>query len=76
VTPAARTTSFSANVPDGVFIAPAGLAPRILIGKHKIEIAAWHASSRTKVGSGSDVATRPARAYLDVVTHALTLNAQ
>src|SRR4029453_11585427 len=42
----ANTTN--ANVPDGVFIAPAGLTPGVLIGKHKIKIAAWRASSRTK----------------------------
>ena len=32
---AARISSFNANVPDGVFIAPAGLTLHILIGKHK-----------------------------------------
>ncbi len=64
---AARITSFNANVPDWVFIAPAGLTLRILIGKHKVKGAGQHSS---------DAAARPVRAHLDVVTRALRLNAQ
>jgi hypothetical protein len=40
VTLAARIPSFNAKVPDGVFIAPAGLTPCTLIGKHKVKGAA------------------------------------
>jgi hypothetical protein len=47
--------------------APARLTPRILIGKHKVNVAAQHSS---------DAAARPVRACLDVATRALTLNAQ
>jgi hypothetical protein len=36
----ARIPSFDADVPQGVFIAPARLTPRILVGKHKIKGAA------------------------------------
>jgi hypothetical protein len=45
---AARIPNFNANVSDGVFIAPAGLTPCALIGKHKVKVAAQHASSREK----------------------------
>src|SRR4029077_19683683 len=41
---AARIRSFNANVPDGFFIAPAGLTPGILIDKHKVKVAAQHSS--------------------------------
>ncbi len=35
---ATRIPSLNANVPDRVFIAPAGLTPCALIGKHKVKL--------------------------------------
>ena len=42
------TNITNANVLDGVFIAPAGLTPAILIGKHKVKGAAWPATKNMR----------------------------